>query len=43
VVERHIVHGLEEVFSPLVVTALDDAGVPNLASEPSTTIRHESI
>jgi hypothetical protein len=40
VVEHHIVHGLEEVFSPLVVTALDDAEVSNLAFVPSTTIRH---
>jgi hypothetical protein len=40
VVERHIVPGLEEVFSLLVVTALDDAEVSNLASVPSTTIRH---
>jgi hypothetical protein len=39
VVERHIVHGLEEVFSPLVVTALNDVEVSDLASEPSTTIR----
>ena len=39
VIERHVVHGLEEVFSPLVVTALNDAEVSNLASEPSTTAR----
>lgn len=38
-IERHIVHGLEEVFSPLVVVALDDEEVSNLASEPSTTVR----
>ncbi|KAH8587970.1 P-loop containing nucleoside triphosphate hydrolase protein [Bisporella sp. PMI_857] len=39
VIERHIVHGLEEVFSPFTVTALDDAEVFDLASEPSITIR----
>jgi hypothetical protein len=39
VIERHVVCGLEEVFSPLVVTALDDEEVSNLTSEPSTTVR----
>jgi len=39
VVERHIVHGLEEVFSPLVVAALDNVEVSDLASEPQMTAR----
>jgi hypothetical protein len=39
VVERHIVQGLEEVFSPLVVTALDGAEVYDLASEQLTAVR----
>ncbi|KAE9373038.1 hypothetical protein N431DRAFT_465349 [Stipitochalara longipes BDJ] len=39
VIERHVVHGLEEVFSPLVVTALEDGEVSNLVSEPLTTVR----
>jgi DNA-binding LacI/PurR family transcriptional regulator len=39
VVERHVVYALEEVFSPLVVTGLDDADVSDLASEPLTTVR----
>jgi hypothetical protein len=39
VIERHIVHGLEEVFSPLVLTALSDEDISNLASEPPAPVR----
>lgn len=34
VIERHIVRGLETIFSPLVVNRLSDAEVESLASEP---------
>ncbi|KAI9669048.1 MAG: hypothetical protein M1831_000640 [Alyxoria varia] len=37
VVERHIVRGLDQIFSPTSVNRLSDEIVENLASEPATT------
>lgn len=39
VVERHIVRGLESIFSPVVVNALSDAQVAAIAAEPDTAQR----
>ena len=37
VIERHIVRGLDEIFSPLVVTRMGDTEAEAIACEPSTT------
>lgn len=37
VIERHVVRGLEEIFSPLVVSSFTDAEIVAIASEPSST------
>lgn len=37
VIERHIVRGLEKIFSPVVVNGWSDAQVEAIASEPSST------
>ncbi|KAI9838389.1 MAG: hypothetical protein M1819_005658 [Sarea resinae] len=39
VVERHIVDKLEDVFSPLTVSAWSDGEVSDLVAEPPTTVR----
>lgn len=36
VVERHIVRGLDEIFSPLVVTSMTDDEIEAIAAEPMT-------
>ena len=35
VIERHIIRGLEKIFSPIIVTNLSDAEVEKIASEPA--------
>ncbi|MCJ1274248.1 hypothetical protein MMC21_002043 [Puttea exsequens] len=40
VVERHLIRGLEAIFSPTVVNRLKDAEVEKLASEPDAAKRH---
>lgn len=42
VVERHIVRGLEKIFSPLTVMSMTDAEVVAIASEPSAAQRQRS-
>ncbi|KAI1822013.1 interferon-induced GTP-binding protein Mx [Xylaria intraflava] len=37
VIERHIVQGLEDMFSPVVVTSMSDVEVEAIASEPLPT------
>ena len=38
VIERHIVRGLEQIFSPVVVSALSDSEAQAIASEPVASI-----
>jgi hypothetical protein len=40
VIERHIVRGLEKIFSPVVVNAMSDTEVEAIASEPLSAKRH---
>ena len=39
VIERHIVKGLETIFSPVVVNAMSEATVEAIAAEPLATRR----
>jgi hypothetical protein len=39
VIERHVVRGLEKIFSPVVVNALTDAEAEAIASEPAAAKR----
>ncbi|ROW11295.1 hypothetical protein VMCG_00863 [Cytospora schulzeri] len=39
VIERHIVRGLHDIFSPMVVVTMPDNKVQGIASEPSATKR----
>lgn len=34
VIERHLIRGLEKIFSPMVVSGMSDAEALELASEP---------
>jgi hypothetical protein len=43
VVERHIVRGLEEIFSPVVVNGLSDPDVEGIASEPASAKRQRAF
>jgi hypothetical protein len=43
VVERHVVRGLEEVFSPLVVSGWSDSDLNDIASEPATIMRQRTF
>jgi hypothetical protein len=43
VVERHIVRGLEEIFSPLVVSRWSDIDLNDIASEPATIMRQRAF
>ncbi|KAL9621158.1 MAG: hypothetical protein Q9160_004409 [Pyrenula sp. 1 TL-2023] len=43
VVERHIVRGLEEIFSPIFVSRLSDADCEAIAAEPATTQRQRAF
>ncbi|KAK0109260.1 hypothetical protein ONS96_003082 [Cadophora gregata f. sp. sojae] len=40
VIERHIVRGLELIFSPVVVSSLEPAQIEALASEPAASKHH---
>ena len=42
-VERHIVRGLESIFSPLVVSNLSDSAVEAIASEPASARRQREF
>lgn len=37
VVERHIVHGLHNIFSPMIVVSLSDAKTESIVAEPRAT------
>ncbi|KAK2624978.1 hypothetical protein QTJ16_005347 [Diplocarpon rosae] len=43
VIERHIVRGLEKIFSPVVVNAMSDTVVEAIASEPLFAKRERAI
>ncbi len=43
VVERHVVRGLEEIFSPLIVSRWSDEDLGDIASEPTTIMRQRSF
>jgi hypothetical protein len=43
VIERHIVRGLEDIFSPVVVNALSEEDVVGIASEPAQGKRHRAF
>ncbi|CZS87940.1 related to interferon-induced GTP-binding protein Mx [Rhynchosporium graminicola] len=43
VIERHIVRGLEKIFSPVVVNAMLDAEVEAIASEPLSAKRQRNF
>ena len=43
VIERHIVRGLEKIFSPVVVNGLSDADVEGIASEPASAKRQRAF
>ena len=43
VVERHIVRGLEKIFSPISVNRLSDAEVKAIASEPTSAKRQREF
>ncbi|KAH9217655.1 P-loop containing nucleoside triphosphate hydrolase protein [Leptodontidium sp. 2 PMI_412] len=43
VIERHIVRGLEKIFSPVVVNAMMDAEVEAIASEPLSAKRQRNF
>jgi hypothetical protein len=43
VVERHIVRGLESIFSPLVVSRWSDSDLNDIASESATISRQRAF
>ncbi|KAH7420099.1 dynamin family protein-like protein [Cadophora sp. MPI-SDFR-AT-0126] len=43
VIERHIVRGLEKIFSPVAVNAMSDAEVEAIASEPTSAKRQRDF
>lgn len=43
VIERHVVRGLEKIFSPVVVNGLSDAEVEGVASEPVFAKRERAL
>jgi hypothetical protein len=43
VIERHIVRGLENIFSPIVVNAMSDVEVETIAAEPSSAKRQREF
>lgn len=43
VVERHLIRGLEKIFSPVVVNGLSDAQVETIATEPGTAKRQRQF
>lgn len=42
-IERHIVRGLEHIFSPVVVNAMSDTEVETIASEPLSAKRQREF
>ena len=43
VVERHVVRGLDEIFSPLVISRLSESDMSGIASEPATILRQRAF
>lgn len=43
VVERHVVRGLEGIFSPVVVNSMSDTEVQAIAFEPQAARRHREF
>lgn len=43
VIERHVVRGLESIFSPMVVSAMSDEELQELASEPTAVVRQRKF
>ena len=43
VVERRMIRGLEEIFSPVVVNGLSDSDVEKIASEPPALKRQRQF
>lgn len=43
VIERHIVRGLETIFSPVAVNQLSDSEIEAIASEPVSAKRHREF
>lgn len=43
VIKRHIVRGLEEIFSPVIVNALSDHETEAIASEPASAKRQRGF
>lgn len=43
VIERHIVRGLEDIFSPLTVSKWSDAEASGIAAEPASDIRQREF
>lgn len=43
VIERHIVRGLHDIFSPMVAISMPDAKVESLLSEPAATKRERTF
>ena len=43
VIERHIVRGLEKIFSPVIVSSLSDDKVEKIASEPAAARRQRQF
>lgn len=43
VIDRHIVRGLEKIFSPIVVGKLSDTAAQDLASEPASARRQRDF
>ena len=43
VIERHIVRGLEKIFSPVIVNGLSDSDVDGIASEPTSAKRQRAF
>lgn len=42
-IERHLIRGLEKVFSPVVVNSFSDAETEAIASEPVSTQRQRKF
>jgi len=43
VIERHIVHGLSDIFCPVVVSSMSDTEVEAIASEPGSAKRQREF
>ncbi|KAL2055922.1 hypothetical protein ABVK25_003564 [Lepraria finkii] len=42
-VERHMIRGLEMIFSPVIVNGLSESTVEKIASEPAAAKRHRLL